>query len=150
MDAEKRKAYNKAYYLNNREKIITQREEYRQTHGEECRAYAKKYYVEHRQQVRERQKKYYLKYQDAIRLLKSVYWREKDALFAVDAKAYAEHRKKRREYHQKRFGYKPTPALVIPDWATKGQVILDSSSKWLWNNRNKDELNSARDFKFTR
>lgn len=150
MDAEKKRAYNKAYYQKNREKIIAHNDEYRQRHREECRECKKKYYAKRRQQIREQQKEYYLKYQDAIKLLKSLYWHEKNALFAVDAKAYAEHRKKRREYLQKRYGHRPTPSLVIPDWATKGQAILDIQSKWLWNNCNEDKLNSARNFQFTR
>ena len=65
------------------------------------------------------------------------FWRlERDELYRHNPEAYAKHRARKREYCQARRGdkYKPCFATRIPDWACKGQDIVDYHSQFLRDN----------------
>ena len=69
-------------------------------------------------------------------------------LYSVDAAAYAEHRAKKREQYKKRRGqgYTERVSCRIPDWATKGQDVMDRRSVYIYQNLSADEQASARGF----
>ena len=81
-------------------------------------------------------------------------WRAKlNAILASDPDAYAEHRRRDREYyatHRKgeRKPYKPMPQLRRPDWCVKGQDITDYRSKFIRENLSSDEMMSVKSFMF--
>ena len=71
-----------------------------------------------------------------------------DELFAVNPEAYAAYRAKRRAQYAARRGqlYTPRPQCRIPDWATKGQAVLDGDSVFLYQNLSPADQASARGY----
>lgn len=71
-----------------------------------------------------------------------------------DAAAYARFREKgrlaRKRYRDKRRQrpYIAIPSRRIPDIFTKGQVIIDDRSVFIWNNSDEERLKSARNYYF--
>ena len=71
-----------------------------------------------------------------------------DELFRISAEAYAAYRAKRRAQFAARRGqlYAPRPQCRIPDWATKGQAVLDGDSVFLYQNLSPADQASARGY----
>lgn len=71
------------------------------------------------------------------------FWRlERDELYRTNPEAYAKHRARRREYAQSKRGdkYKPQLGTRIPDWACKGQDLVDYRSQFLRENITAEQL----------
>jgi hypothetical protein len=69
-DIEKKKQYNKEYYLNNKEKLIQKRKEYRLNNKEKQKQYKKEYYLNNK----EKQKQYYLNNKEKQKQYKKEYY----------------------------------------------------------------------------
>ena len=134
-DPEKRRAYQKA-----RRAIYREREAMRYATDPAFRARkiesAKKYYKENRKKRekvkrkwdeanRDKRREYFKKYMMKIRLA-----------YCFDSNLYAKARAYNRMLKAKRTilrggVYRPRFSCRIPDWAVKGEMILNASSQWL-------------------
>ena len=147
-DKQKRKAAKKRYYEKYREILAAKNAEWRKKNRDHLVEYRKAYYLKNRERLLAQDKERYQKNRDAILLLRSIYYDEKKERFKHDAVAYAEWRRKKRDYQYKRNGRfgRRLLSMRIPDWATMGESVLDKSSPYIWNNRTANELKSARNF----
>ena len=117
----KRLAAKRKYYWANRERLVAEKREYR-----------KRYPMMRTYQ----------------------YW-QMVARFETDAKAYAEYRAKdrarrKREAEKRGKIYRGNPSMRIPDWATKGQRIMDTASPWLPENMSPEQNAYARELAIER
>ena len=60
-DLVKKAQYDKAYYQNNRERILPKQKKYNQEHQEEIKEYHAEYNQEHQEEIKEYHAKYYQK-----------------------------------------------------------------------------------------
>lgn len=147
-DKQKRKAAKKRYYEKYRDKIAVKNAEYRKKNRARLLEKHKEYYLKNRDRLLAMGKERYKKNRDAILFLASMNYDKKREQFKVDPVAYAEWRKKKRDYLYKRRGCfgRRLLSMRIPDWATMGQFILDARSAYIGNNLTADEQKSIRDF----
>ena len=66
-DIEKKKQYNKEYYLNNKEKLIQKRKEYRLNNKEKQKQYKKEYYLNNKEKIKQKIKEYRLNNKEKIK-----------------------------------------------------------------------------------
>ena len=143
-DKERRKEYHRKYMVTYREKHPEQDRLYywRNLERERARSRAKA-------KVYRQKKKHDIEWQEKVRLYKRAYsksaaglayrrrvWAKISAIMSVSAEAYAKHRAENRLYYAlKRViqhkNYRPNMNARIPDYAVKGEMILNASSQWL-------------------
>ena len=134
-DPEKRRAYRKA-----RRAIDRERDAMRYATDPAFRARkiasAKKYYMENRKKRAEVKRKWDDANRDKRREYVKKYMRKVRLAWCFDANLYAKRRAYNRMLKAKsiilRGGvYRPRFSCRIPDWAVKGEMILNASSQWL-------------------
>ena len=134
-DPEKRRAYRKS-----RREIDRKREAMRYATDPAFRARkiasAKRYYAKHREKRDNVKKKWADANRNKVRgyVRKSI--RKIRLAWCFDSELYAKGRAYNRMLKAKRTilrggTYRPRYGYRIPDWATKGEMILDASSQWL-------------------
>ena len=143
-DPERRKEYHRKY-------MVT----YRAEHPEKSLLYYRKNIERERARSRAKikvyrqKKKHDIEWQEKVRLYKRAYsksaaglayrkrkWAEVNAIISVSAEAYAKHRAKARLYYafkrvSQHESYRPNMNTRVPDYAVKGEMILNASSQWL-------------------
>lgn len=144
---------------------------YYAAHREERRASARASYARHREERLAKRKAYYRanrnrclewwrmhRTKPEVRAYRRVYYKRRYAntlmLWAVDAAAYAQARRKGRIYRAKKAVlegrvYKPQFARRIPDWCVMGHV-LDARSPWLVENLTPSQRAYARELAIER
>ena len=134
-DPEKRRAYRKA-----RRTVDREREAARYATDPAFRARkiasAAKYYAKHRDKCVAARKKWADANRDKVRGYVRKYMRKTRIAWCIDAVAYAKGRAYDRALKAKHIVlnggvYRPRFGWRIPDWATKGEPVLDASSSWL-------------------
>ena len=134
-DPEKRRIYRKS-----RRAIDREREALRYATDPAFRARkkrsAQKYYEKHRKKCIERRRKWADANRDKVRGYVKKSMRKQRLAWCFDPVAYAKGRAYDRMLKAKRTVlrggiYRPHFGYRIPDWATKGERILDVSSMWL-------------------
>ena len=134
-DPEKMRAYRKA-----RRAIDREREAMRYATDPAFRARkiasAKKYYMENRKKRDEVKRKWVAANRDKCREYIKNYMRKVRLAWCFDADLYAKGRAYNRMLKAKRIilrggVYRPRFSCRIPDWAVKGEMILNASSQWL-------------------
>lgn len=134
-DPEKRRAYRKA-----RRAIDRERDAMRYATDPAFRARktasAKKYYTENRKKRDKVKRKWVDANRDKCREYEKKYMRKVRIAWCFDADLYAKGRAYNRMLKAKRIilgggVYRPRFGCRIPDWAVKGEMILDASSQWL-------------------
>ena len=134
-DPEKARAYRKS-----RREIDRKREAMRYATDPAFRARkiasAAKYYAEHREKRDAAKKKWADANRDKVRGYVRKCMRKIRLAWCFDAVAYAKGRAYGRMLRAKRTVlrggvYRPHFSYRIPDWATKGEPVLDASSSWL-------------------
>lgn len=154
---EKMRAIARASYARHREKKLEKRKAYYRANSDKCREWWSNY--RNRPEVKERRHAAALaRYaRDGAKMRE--YEKERYVkiceLLAVDAKAYADFRAKRRvkwamQSVRRGGGYRPRYSIRIPDWATKGQRIMDTASPWLIENLTPEQNAYARELAITR
>ncbi len=165
---EKRREYDRAYYKANRDKLNVQHRKWYLKNREHVLDYMKEYLKRpgKRERARALQRICRAKNRENYRRLeRECYWRNvevrrKKALKAaaklrmrcsVDPKVYAQHRAIRRMYYllntERKSGrkYAPRPKCRIPDWARKGEKLVDVRSQWLVENHTAGAAGYARE-----
>lgn len=124
-----------------------QRHQYYLAHKAETRARQLKYKKEHPEEWKAHQKKWRDAHLSECRALQHFWRLERDELHRRDPEAYAKHRARKRGYVQAKRGdkYKPHLKMRIPDWACKGQDIIDYRSQFLRDNRTLEQKAYAKD-----
>lgn len=138
----KARARNATWRERNRERQNAQSREYRSQHPgysamksrewreknpEKARESCRKWYANH---GKEYNKAEYARNRDWILLRNTVHYHEIREMFRTDAEAYADFRKKHRDYNKKRWDkkrkgkYRPKLSMRIPDWACMGEDLL--------------------------
>lgn len=150
---EKNKAHIKAwahqYYLDNKAAINAATRRWAQAHPDKKRAYMAAWRQRNSDKIRAWRKEF----RAAQKMYRWEWWQKVDAKCRSDADYYAKFRAAQRLSAAKRrakkigldlssYGWKPGPR--IPDWARKGEVVVDAASVYLWNNRSAAELVAAR------
>ena len=134
-DPEQRRAYRKS-----RRAIDRKREAMRYATDPAFRARkiasARKYYAKHREKRDEVKRKWVHANRDKVRGYVRKCMRKIRLAWCFDSELYAKGRANNRMLKAKRTilrggVYRPHFGYRIPDWATKGGTILDSSSQWL-------------------
>lgn len=134
-DLEKRRAYRKA-----RRAIDRERQAMRYATDPAFRARkiasAKKYYTKNRKKLAEFKRKWADDNRDKVREYVKKYMRKVRLAWCFDSDLYAKGRAYNRMLKAKRTilrggVYRPHFGYRIPDWAVKGEMILDASSQWL-------------------
>ena len=122
---------------------------------ERKKASARKYIQEHREKVYAKNKKWQEAHREAHRESERRYTRKSRMQFYFDAEAYAAYRAYNRQLRAKksvltRGFYRPRFSFRIPDWATKGQRVIDVSSEFLAVNMTPDQRAYARELAIER
>lgn len=156
---ESKRAYQRKWYAAHREKVNEKHRQYYWATLEKQRDRSKKYRLAHQEEERRKKREYIRRYrlakvgdaeyQEKERVRRTQYqkspravelrklrWVKLKALFAVDARAYAEYRSFQRfnkallaiERGRK---FRPRMWKRIPDWACMGEKILDTRSQFL-------------------
>ena len=134
-DPEKRRAYRKA-----RRAIDRERDAMRYATDPAFRARkiasAQKYYTKNRKKCAEVKRKWADANRDKVREYVKKYIRKVRLAWCFDANLYAKGRAYNRMLKAKRIilrgrVYRPRFSCRIPDWAVKGEMILNASSQWL-------------------
>ena len=134
-DPEKIRAYRKA-----RRAIDRERDAMRYATDPAFRArkieYSKKYYKENRKKREKVKMKWADANRDKVREYAKKYMRKVRLAWCFDADLYAKGRAYNRMLKAKRIilrggVYRPHFSCRIPDWAVKGEMILNASSQWL-------------------
>ena len=132
---EKRRAYQKARRAIDRERDAMR---YKTDSAFRARklASAQKYYAKHRKERAEAKKKWTIANRDKVRGYVRKYMRKTRLAWCFDSDLYAKGRAYNRMLKAKRTvlrggSYRPRFGCRIPDWATKGEAVLDASSQWL-------------------
>lgn len=134
---EKMRATARKSYYRHREKKLEKRKAYYRANRDKCRAWWREY--RNRPEIKERRHAAalarYARDGAQMRAYERGRYRKMCELLAIDAKAYYDFRAKRRVKWvmqlEKPENYKPRFSIRIPDWATKGQRVLDARSQWL-------------------
>ena len=142
-----RRASARKYYELHREERLAYRKAFYQANCERMREWWREYRKIPEVNARQRAKcrEYYRKYP----LMAEMRYQAMCEKFSTDAKAYAEWRRKRRQSRELKAIkegriYRPCLAQRIPDWATKGQRIMDTASPWLIENLTPEQNAYAR------
>lgn len=144
----------------NRVKRLASQKRYRDAHREERRAkdaaYKRAARKANPELARAKDREWYWRNIDRKRAQAAKRNAKRRALFAVDADAYAKKRARDRmsalrlKRKSKWKPYSPRFACRIPDWATKGQRIMDTASPWLPENMTPEQNAYARELAIER
>ena len=148
---EKMRATAKKSYYRHREKKLEKRKAYCRANRDKCCEWWREY--RSRPDVKARRHAValarYARDGAKMREYERDKYRKMCELLAIDAKAYSDFRAKRRVKWvmqlKKPENYKPRFSIRIPDWATKGQRVLDVNSKYLASNLTDEQRAYARE-----
>lgn len=150
------------YYMEHREERLVKRREYYHANRERCLAwwrehrtkpevqaaryaYSQQRYEKKGEEIRAKAREYHRLHPE----MRKMRYAKLCERFAQDAEAYAEARRKDRARSEAKAAkegrmYRPRRDLRIPDWATKGQRIMDTASPWLPENMSPEQKAYAR------
>lgn len=146
-EREKRNARSREYAAEHRDEARERQRMWRAKNPDKCKAQRKRYYYG-KAGVLARKRWMGEGGKELLAMSRFLRQERMNELYSVDASAYAEHRAKKREQYKKRHGqgYTERVSCRIPDWATKGQDVMDRRSVYIYQNLSVDEQASARGF----
>lgn len=145
-DPEKRREYNAWYRATHRDVCVLASTRWNKANPERKRANDRAYRLRHPEKIKADKRRW-----NAANKAKRAEKRAKQReTFAFDCAAWAKYRAGWRIIYAKRvirrgIAYSPKYYLRIPDFATKGERILDTRSQWLINNLTDSQRAYARE-----
>lgn len=139
MNEAKRESRRRYYWAHREDQLVANRKWFANLRNRpelHARRLAKKreYYWKNRERMVAKAREYHRHYP----MMRKLQYMSMTERFANDAAAYAEYRANDRAYraaHRKRRGeYRPKLSMRLPDWALYGKSVLDTRSRWIFEN----------------